>query len=60
MTWWAVLYGLSMLARYHPVEWEWALAVNSSPVAVLLEQAMDVALIVVPELVLEAIETPGD
>ena len=56
MTWWAVLYGLSMLARYHPVEWVRALDLDSSPVSVVLEATLDVALEVVPELVLEAIE----
>ncbi|MHB1523023.1 MAG: YaaC family protein [Candidatus Dormibacteria bacterium] len=56
MTWWAILFTLSMLARYHPVEWVAALDVNRSPEAVVLERAVEVALEVVPELVLEAIE----
>lgn len=56
MTWWALLYGLSMLARYHPIEWVRALDLDSSSVAVILDRALDVALEVVPELVLEAIE----
>ncbi len=55
MTWWAILFTLSMLARYHPVEWVAALDVNRSPEAVVLERSLEVALEVVPELVLEAI-----
>jgi hypothetical protein len=56
MTWWAILFTLSTLARYHPVEWVDALNPDRSPAAVLLERTMDVALEVVPRLVLEAIE----
>ena len=56
VTWWAVLFGLSMLARYHPVEWVAALDPDSSAEAVVLELALNVALEVVPELVLEAVQ----
>lgn len=56
MTWWLVLYALSMLARYYPVAWTRALDVNRSPVAVLLEGAMSEAVDVVPYLVLEAVQ----
>jgi hypothetical protein len=55
MTWWAVLFALSALARYHPVEWVAALDADGSAEAVVLELALDVALEVVPELVLEAV-----
>ena len=54
-TWWAVLFTLSMLARYHPVEWAEALDVDRSPSAVILEKTMEVALEIVPQLVLEGI-----
>lgn len=55
MTWWALLYGLSMLARYHPAPWLDALAVDASPLAVPLEDAMEVAMEAIPHLVLEAV-----
>jgi hypothetical protein len=66
MTWWALLYGLSMLARYHPAPWTEALRADKSRDAVPLEIAMDEALEAVPHLVLEALKgkrlllrTPG-
>ena len=59
MTWWAVLFALSMLARYHPVEWVTALDPDTSRVAVVLERTMEVALEVVPGLVLEAMQAPA-
>jgi hypothetical protein len=55
MTWWTLLYGLSMLARYHPGEWTSALRVDDSPETVPLEAALDVALEVVPHFVLEGL-----
>lgn len=55
LTWWALLFSLSMLARYHPVAWIEALNPNTSPIAVALENAMSEALEAVPHLVLEAI-----
>ena len=66
MTWWALLYGLSMLARYDPAPWTEALRADKSRDAVPLEIAMDEALEAVPHLVLEALKgkrlllrTPG-
>jgi hypothetical protein len=66
MTWWALLYGLSMLARYHPGPWTEALRTDKSRDAVPLEIAMDEALKAVPHLVIEALRgerlllrTPG-
>lgn len=56
MTWWVVLFALSMLARYHPVEWVAALDPDRSSAAVVLERAMEAALDVVPSLVLEAMQ----
>ena len=55
MTWWLVLFGLSMFARYHPREWVEALNVDSSLVAVLLDRCMSEAMDRVPTLVLDAI-----
>jgi len=57
MTWWLVTFALSMLARYHPVEWVAALDVNRSPIAVLLEKAMSAAAQSIPDLVLEEVAT---
>jgi hypothetical protein len=55
MTWWALLFALSMLARYQPVAWAQALNVDSSPVAVALERAMRKAIDALPQLVAEAV-----
>jgi hypothetical protein len=62
MTWWALLYGLSMLARYYPAEWTSALRLDESPEAVPLGAALDEALLAVPQFVLGALvkdERPG-
>lgn len=55
MTWWLILFSLSILARYHPLAWVRALDVDSSPAAVTLERAMRKASDAVPQLVAEAI-----
>ena len=55
MTWWALLFGLSMLARYHPAKWAVALDRQRSQAATELDRAMDLALAAVPHLVLEAV-----
>jgi len=55
MTWWALLYALSMYARYHPREWVAALNIDSSLVGVTLERAMDRAIGALPQLVLSAV-----
>jgi len=55
MVWWALLFGLSILARYHPVEWVRALDLDRSAVAVPLRRVMEEALIGLPHLVLEAL-----
>jgi hypothetical protein len=55
MLWWALLFGLSTLARYHPNAWVTALEVNRSDLAVPLEDALDMAQSAVPHLVLEAL-----
>lgn len=53
MLWWALLYALSMRARYEPQAWLHDLDVNSNPHAVSLERALDIAVSVPPELVAE-------
>jgi hypothetical protein len=55
MLWWALLFGLSNLARYEPAVWTAALDLNCSPLAVPLESAMREALDSIPHLVLEAL-----
>jgi YaaC-like Protein len=55
LTWWALLFGLSMLARYEPAGWATVLDVESSELAVPLEQLLDIALDRVPELIFDAL-----
>jgi hypothetical protein len=55
MTWWTLLYGLSMLARYHPAPWTSSLDIDASQLAVPLEVALDEALESVPRLILSAL-----
>jgi hypothetical protein len=55
MVLWAFVYALSQLARYHPALWVGALNPDSSPIAVDLEQALDVALDLVPDLLVPAL-----
>jgi hypothetical protein len=55
MTWWALLYGLSSLARYDPETWVAALDVDRSHDATSLEQLLDVAVPRIPELVSTAL-----
>ena len=56
MTWWAVLFTLSMLARYQPAEWAAHINVDDSPHAVPIERLLARAISTIPELVAEAIE----
>lgn len=55
MLWWLLLFMLSSVARYDPELWIEAIAVNSSPQAVPIEAALDMAVEVLPELILAAI-----
>lgn len=55
MTWWALLYALSMVARYEPDVWVGLLDVDESQLAVPLEGVLEDALEVVPHLVLDAL-----
>jgi hypothetical protein len=55
LTWWALLFGLSMVARYEPAGWVGALRYDESELAAPLERLLDVGLDRVPELVLGAL-----
>jgi hypothetical protein len=56
VTLWALLFGLSSLARYHPALWVQALDPDSSELAVPLEDGLDVALERAPALLYDAIK----
>lgn len=56
MAWWAVLYALSMLTRYQPVEWARHIDVNTSESAVPIEELLRTALDILPELIRETID----
>jgi hypothetical protein len=57
VTWWALLFGLSIVARYEPGTWARELAIDSSDLAANLESLLGDALLAIPQLVLEALET---
>lgn len=57
LSWWAVLYTLSMLARYEPGIWAGHLDIDRSNDAVPVANALNVALDACPQLVLHAIRT---
>jgi hypothetical protein len=56
MAWWAVLYTLSMLARYQPAEWAAHIDIDSSHHAAAIEKLLKEALDIVPKLIAEAID----
>jgi hypothetical protein len=51
LIWWAVLYALSMLARYEPKVWVNRISVNDSEDAAAIEYLLNEALNVGPELI---------
>jgi hypothetical protein len=55
MLWWALLLGLSSLARYRPSEWVAAIDVDSSTLGYRLEQLLDVAAVQVPLRIWDAL-----
>jgi YaaC-like Protein len=57
LAWWAVLYALSMPARYEPSSWTSHLNVDQSQDAVPLESALAAALDTCPSLILQTIRT---
>jgi hypothetical protein len=48
LTWWVLLFALSMITRYKPVQWTEIIDVNRSPLAVPLETMLTKALEAVP------------
>jgi hypothetical protein len=54
--WLAVLFGLSMLARYHPKKWSELLQIDGSSSAPLLEDILQHATIVCPTLILNTLD----
>jgi len=60
LAWWAILFALSMLARYQPDTWTYYLDVDKCAYAVPLEALLDRALATCPELLLHAIRGPRE
>jgi hypothetical protein len=59
MSWWTMLFGLSMLARYEPGVWTSALNYDTSQLAAQLSAVLEVGLTRIPDLVLEALTAPS-
>jgi YaaC-like protein len=55
LLWWALLLGLSSLARYHPAAWTAAIDLDASDLAVSLERVLDVAKERVPARILQSL-----
>jgi len=56
MTWWVLLFGFSILARYQPRKWVRLLDLDKPGCAAVLQFALEEALSVIPHLVLEALD----
>jgi hypothetical protein len=56
MLWWALLLGLSSLARYEPAAWTAAIDPDASELAVSLERVLDVASERVPVRILQSLQ----
>nr|WP_234314451.1 MULTISPECIES: hypothetical protein [unclassified Streptomyces] len=56
LVWWAVLFGLSILARYEPEHWATIIDIDKSLEASAVEHVLDYAVGVVPHLALLAIQ----
>lgn len=56
MTWWLLLFSLSILARYQPRLWAKLLDLDETETAASLQAALTQALTAVPHLVLEALD----
>ncbi|MGW6489323.1 YaaC family protein [Streptomyces sp. NPDC055056] len=54
MAWWAVLYTLSMLARYQPAEWVKVISVDDNPHAVPIVRLLERAINHLPVLIADA------
>jgi hypothetical protein len=57
LSWWALLFALSMLARYESASWIGHLDIDASSNAIKLRTALDLALDTCPQLVLAAIRS---
>jgi hypothetical protein len=55
LAWWAILYTLSMLARYEPVTWGRMVDINRSVEAAAIEHVLDMSLKRLPRLVYDVI-----
>ncbi|MES4909427.1 MULTISPECIES: YaaC family protein [unclassified Streptomyces] len=55
MAWWAVLYALSMLARYEPASWVTNISVDNSQHAVSIERLLELAITHLPVLIADTI-----
>jgi hypothetical protein len=58
IAWWAVLFTLSMLARYEPQRWADIIRVSTSPWAVPLEHVLNTALDALPEVIFATLSAP--
>jgi hypothetical protein len=56
LLWWALLLGLSSLARYEPVAWTTAIDLDASPLAVHLQAVLDIAAEWAPARILESLK----
>ncbi|MFD9283643.1 YaaC family protein [Streptomyces mirabilis] len=55
LAWWAVLYTLSMLARYEPCAWQKRIDIDDSPEAAAIEHLLEAALDFLPALIRDTI-----
>lgn len=55
MLWWALLLGLSSLARYEPAAWIDAINLDKSELAVSLERVLETAQVCIPERILDSL-----
>lgn len=58
MLWWALLIGLSSLARYESAAWTAAIDLDASDLAVGLERVLDIAAERVPQRILTSLHDP--
>ncbi|MDQ0736840.1 YaaC family protein [Arthrobacter agilis] len=58
LSWWVLLYGLSMITRYKPVVWTQAVDVNQSHHAVPLETVLSKASDALPDQILSLLNRP--
>lgn len=58
ISWWALLFAASMMARYEPDAWVETLRVDYSPLAAPIEALLEAALSQVPTLILSCLSEP--